>query len=614
MRLPVRAKLVLAVGLPLLAVYGVTVAILGRELGARSTARLETLAEEEATLIAHRVDERLGRVEQAAETIADVLARTGHFGDDLGGALAAAPGRDPLIVRAWGVLGADGSLVTVVSRIEGEPASRGPATADELPHPAIAPWPPAPSSSSAWTPPAAGFASYVATVPGAGWVVVDARMDALAPALRQVAGEGGTNVTLAGEDGRVLASSLDERTAGIDLRSATRRVGRRDFETVLDGLAARKKGLAKLPGLLTPETRWYAYAPLDSIRASVIVAVPDSLVTAFERSQLRSGIAILSAGLVAILLVIVAAAAIVTRPVARLAGGVARLGTGDLEARVEGVTAHDELGDLARAFNTMVGDLKEHVEARQREAAAREKVENELRVARRIQNDLLPKRLPAVAGLDLFAKNLAARHVAGDFYDAFALADGRLVFLVADVSGKGLPSAMYMAVARTVLRRVLMEGHPLADAIARASDALEAENVGSMYLTVFAGLLDPSVGTYRYVNAGHPPPWRVPREGTAAPVGAATGAPVGLFSGTRYEEGEARLEPGDRLVVFSDGVPEARRSDGEFYGEARLAALLAEGGGEAGPALGARVIAAVEAYQSGDLADDVTVMVVARSA
>jgi len=290
------------------------------------------------------------------------------------------------------------------------------------------------------------------------------------------------------------------------------------------------------------------------------------------------------------------------------------LGQGNLDAGVTGVESRDELGDLARAFNTMVSDLRGHIEARQREAEARQKVESELLVARKIQNDLLPKRLPTIPGFTLFARNLAARHVAGDFYDTFTTPDGRIVFLVADVSGKGLPSAMYMAVSRTVLRRLLVAGAPLAEAIGEASDALEAENVGSMYLTLFAATMDPATGAFRYVNAGHPPPWRVDVSGDATAVGAATGAPVGLFSGTRYEEGEDRLAPGDRLVVFSDGVPEARRPDGEFYGDERLAALLAAGPrSESAEDMGARVLAAIESFQAGELADDVTVLVVGRA-
>jgi sigma-B regulation protein RsbU (phosphoserine phosphatase) len=603
---PVRTKLVLIVGIPLAAVYAATVWILAGELGARSMGRLETVAEDNAASLARQVDARLGRVEQAAKTTAGVLAGTGRLGDDLSAALPAALASDPIVARAWGVAG---STVRVVSRVPGEPQIQGPLSASELRHPMIAPWPPGPAAAGGWT-----GTTYATAIADQGSIVLDVQTDALGAFLREAAPEAGTNVILLAPDGSLLASAGDV-PKGVDNAMATAaRTGRTDLVALLHRITAGERGLARLPGVLSPDPRWFAYAPLRSMHASVVAYVPDSLVTAFQRSQLRTGIAILSAGLAGIIAVLLIAAAIITRPVTRLSKAVAALGEGNLDAVVTGVTSRDELGDLARGFNTMVADLRGHIEARQREAERRQKAEGELLVARKIQNDLLPKRLPEVPGFTMYAKNLAARHVAGDFYDAFMTPDGRLVFLVADVSGKGLPSAMYMAVSRTVIRRLLAGGAPLAVAIGEASDALEAENVGSMYLTMFAATLDPVTGSFRYVNAGHPAPWRVDASGRASVVGAPTGAPVGLLPKTRYNEVEDRLAPGDRLVVFSDGVPEAHEPDGEFYGDVRLAALLAAGPREeSGPDMGARVLSAVETYQAGELADDVTVMVVGRA-
>jgi sigma-B regulation protein RsbU (phosphoserine phosphatase) len=604
-KFPVRTKLVLIVGVPLAAVYAATVWILAGELGARSMGRLEAVAEDNAASLARQVDARLGRVEQVAETTAGILAGRSGFGDDLPGALAAAAGSDPIVARAWGL---SGSTVCVVSRAPGEPQVRGPLPASELHHPALTPWPPEPAGARGWT-----GASYVAAIARQGSIVLDVQTDALGAFLREAAPQPGTNVILLAPDGALLASAGDV-PKGVDNAMATaERTGRGDLVALLHRITAGERGLARLPGVLSPDPRWFAYAPLKSVHASIVAAVPESLVTAFQRSQLRAGIVILSAGLAGIIVVLLIAAAIITRPVTRLSEAVATLGEGNLDAVVTGVTSRDELGDLARGFNAMVADLRGHIEARQREAERRQKAEGELLVARKIQNDLLPKRLPAVPGFSMYAKNLAARHVAGDFYDTFMTPDGRLVFLVADVSGKGLPSAMYMAVSRTVIRRLLAGGAPLAAAIGEASDALEAENVGSMYLTMFAATLDPATGSFRYVNAGHPAPWRVDVSGRASVVGAPTGAPVGLLPKTRYNEVEDRLAAGDRLVVFSDGVPEAHPPDGEFYGDDRLASLLAAGPrGEPGPEMGARVLSAIESYQAGELADDVTVMVVGR--
>jgi sigma-B regulation protein RsbU (phosphoserine phosphatase) len=277
------------------------------------------------------------------------------------------------------------------------------------------------------------------------------------------------------------------------------------------------------------------------------------------------------------------------------------------------VESRDEIGELARAFDKMVADLKHHVTALQRETAAREVVLSELRVAREIQTALLPKRLPAGAEFELQARNLAARHVAGDFYDAFQVAGDRVVFLVADVSGKGLPSALFMAVSRIVLRRALVESASPAAAVREVNESLVSESVGSMYLTLFVGFYEPATGKIRYVNAGHPLPWRVSASGKPSPFGEVTGGLVGLLPGMKFEEREEQLQQGDRLVVFTDGVPEARRGEEEFYGDERIAALLGDGPAEeaAGP-LCDRIIAAVDAFQNGNLADDVTVLTLVR--
>jgi len=236
-------------------------------------------------------------------------------------------------------------------------------------------------------------------------------------------------------------------------------------------------------------------------------------------------------------------------------------------------------------------------------------------VARGIQTALLPKRLPRGERFEISAANLAARHVAGDFYDAFLRGPDTLVFLVADVSGKGLPAALFMAVSRTVLRRLLQADTPLSQVLAEANDALEGENVSGMYVTLFAGVYDAPSGVLRYANAAHPVPHRIDAAGHVTELGEVTGTMVGLLPRRTYEEKVERLEVGDRILIVTDGVPEAKDAAEEFYGDERLKALLAAGApGETAEALRRRVIEEVERYQGANLADDVTVMALRRLA
>ena len=399
--------------------------------------------------------------------------------------------------------------------------------------------------------------------------------------------------------GRVVHDSADRFPPGTDLAGSAEAAERPQVVRALREALAGGKGVSRVEGTLSGETGWLVHVPIASTGGALLAGASEATVLSDLHSQMRLGLAVLAAGLVAILGVVVVMAGRVTRPVARLAEAVDALGRGELDARVTGVTTGDEIGRLASAFNRMIGDLEGHV-------AARALVEGDLRAARRIQNALLPKRMPDVSGYAIAATNLAARHVAGDFYDAFE-DRGELVFLVADVSGKGLPSALYMAVAKTVLQRSLVARPSIAEAVAAANDFLEREQIGTLYLTAWIGRLEPATGRLRWVNAAHPPPWIVgagePRE-----FGGSTGGPVGMFPGRTYEERETRLAPGESIVIFSDGVPEARRADGEFYGEERLKAFLSR----SASVDAAEVAAEVETFQEGALADDVTAMVLVR--
>jgi sigma-B regulation protein RsbU (phosphoserine phosphatase) len=405
---------------------------------------------------------------------------------------------------------------------------------------------------------------------------------------------------------------------GAPLRSApnlfdlARDLDHPDYAEVGHRAVAGESGVAQMDGLLLPGRRWVAYAPVPSTPWSLIAIVPEDILLEFSRSQLQLGLVFLLAGLLVILLLIWWMATRITRPLARLASAVDHLGRGDLEARVAGVETKDEIGNLAGAFNRMVTDLKVHVDALARETAAREAVESELRVARGIQTSLLPTDFPDNDSFELYAINVSAKQVAGDFFDFFLRDDGTLVAIMADVSGKGVPAALYMAVARTVLRHVCSTHDSLGAAMTVANEILDENQLGSMYVTLFIGWYDTSSGGLRYVNAGHPPPYRIDPAGRVTPFGEVTGTVLGLLSGRTYAEGQEELAPGDRLVFFTDGVPEAETVDEKFYGEERFVKLLESCAGESVEEICKRVTGTVWDFQAGRLQDDVTIMALRR--
>jgi len=214
------------------------------------------------------------------------------------------------------------------------------------------------------------------------------------------------------------------------------------------------------------------------------------------------------------------------------------------------------------------------VQEQQIQVRQRERIEQELRTAQEIQHTFLPKEVPALLGWQLVPYYQSAREVGGDFYDFLPFADGRLGIVIGDVTDKGVPAALVMMATRTMLRTAAQEKASPAEVLVRVNDLLFADIPAGMFATCFYALLDPKSGQLRYANAGHEPPFRQ-HVGSATELWA-TGMPLGMMPGTCYEEHEATLTPGERLLFYSDGLVEAHNARHEMFGFPRLKALLEE--------------------------------------
>lgn len=248
-----------------------------------------------------------------------------------------------------------------------------------------------------------------------------------------------------------------------------------------------------------------------------------------------------------------------------------------------------------------------------------ERLEKDLELARNIQRQVLPKRLPEPAGWDCAAANLPYQAVGGDLYDLWMARDEqvgeRLHLAVGDISGKGLPASMMMVQLSAFLRamadqRVKHWGR-LAERLNRRMNDVRDRN---RYTTLFAASLNPVNGDCRYVNGGHNPPLLVRASGEVARL-APTGPMVGLLPGVKFEEGRVRMEPGDVLVAFTDGLVEAENAAGEELGDGPLAeAVLARPGAQADELLEALLVEAFRHLEEGRFRDDVTLVVLKRTA
>jgi ketosteroid isomerase-like protein len=203
-----------------------------------------------------------------------------------------------------------------------------------------------------------------------------------------------------------------------------------------------------------------------------------------------------------------------------------------------------------------------------------------LQVARRIQQALLPKEVPILEGWQITPFYQPAREVGGDFYDFIELEEGRVGLVVGDATGKGVPAALVMATARSMLRAVTQNTESPGDALRRANDALVSDIPSNMFVTCFYAILDPKRASLRYANAGHDLPYLRRVGGDDAEELRVRGMPLGLMPGMSYEEKEMVLEKGESILFYSDGLVEAHNQEGEMFGFPRLRTFVAEHGEE----------------------------------
>jgi serine phosphatase RsbU (regulator of sigma subunit) len=236
------------------------------------------------------------------------------------------------------------------------------------------------------------------------------------------------------------------------------------------------------------------------------------------------------------------------------------------------VTENAVIGDLRASNRELVVAYRE-LQAAQARLIEQERIEYELQTARRVQERMLPKALPPVEGWGLTACWHPARTVGGDFYDCFPIDDDHLALIIGDVTGKGIPAALVMATTCSLVRFVGEQLQTPGAMLARINDRMAEDIPEKMFVTCLIAVLQPSTGRVRFANAGHNLPLVRGTQGVRTLQ--ARGMPLGLMRGMHYEENEEIIAPGELLLLYSDGIVEARNQRRELFGDRRLAALLA---------------------------------------
>ena len=244
-----------------------------------------------------------------------------------------------------------------------------------------------------------------------------------------------------------------------------------------------------------------------------------------------------------------------------------RITKGDLNVTVD-VRSSKEFSSLSDDINSTVTTLKRYIA----EAAAR--IDKELEYAKQIQLSALPTNFPKDEEFEIYAQMIAAKEVGGDFYDFYKLNDTTVAFLAADVSGKGIPAAMFMMTAKTIIKDLAESGVAVNDVFTKANEKLCENNESGMFVTAWMGILDLSTGKLQFANAGHNPPLIKRANGEFEYLKTRAGFVLAGMEGVRYRVGELTLGQGDRLFLYTDGVPEATNAENKLYGEDRLLAFM----------------------------------------
>jgi sigma-B regulation protein RsbU (phosphoserine phosphatase) len=344
---------------------------------------------------------------------------------------------------------------------------------------------------------------------------------------------------------------------------------------------------------------------------AILVTLPTHHVQAAIRRQARMAVAVSGVVLALGSLMAVVGAGTISRPIANLTAMTGRIAGGDFTQRID-ISARNEIGVLAASFNEMTRRLNESIETLKETTAAKERIESELKIAHEIQMSMVPKTFPPFPDrreFDIFATLVPAREVGGDFYDFFFIDDDRLLFAIGDVSGKGVPAALFMAVVKTLLRATAGTAATPGDILRRLNADLSRDNESCMFVTLFCGILHVRTGEIDYSNGGHNLPFHL-HGGGPTPVENPGGGALGIAEDGAYPSARLRLGPEESLFLYTDGLTEAMDPAGALFSDERLEQLLRRARPTAPRQLLGQVVDEVNAFAAGaPQADDITGLV-----
>jgi serine phosphatase RsbU (regulator of sigma subunit) len=287
-------------------------------------------------------------------------------------------------------------------------------------------------------------------------------------------------------------------------------------------------------------------------------------------------IILMSALLLITVLIINRATAFMMKPLDLLYKGVEKVAKGDLSFEIN-IKTKDEIGELADAFNKMTSDLKKYIMNLQEATVAKEKIQSELKLGKDIQRRMLPHVFPPFPNrpeFDIYGIMEAAKEVAGDFYDFFFINDDNFCFVISDVSGKGVPSALFMVITKTLIKAETQRGIPIEDVLYYVNNSLAKNNENAMFATLLCGVVNIRTNDLLMVNAGHNPPIIGNKIDGYKYISINQNIALGVFDDFVFKSDTFRINIGDQILLYTDGVTEAFNINGEEFSDDRLLSVI----------------------------------------
>jgi phosphoserine phosphatase RsbU/P len=388
-------------------------------------------------------------------------------------------------------------------------------------------------------------------------------------------------------------------------RSIWRDIGRK--------MVRGEEGFVRTRSLSGDQIMWVYYAPIAN-GWSVGMLFPEAEVLGDLRTLNQMVLWIGLIGFGALLVAITTLSLSITRPIHALAEQTQMIAHGNLDLAVATVNSRDEVGLLSRSFEDMRLALREYVANLAATPAAKERIDSELKIAQTIQRSFLPKRFPPFpehTEFDIYGELQAAKEVGGDLFDYFLLDNHRLFFSIGDVSGKGVPAALFMAVTKTLMKGVAEQHLSPSQVLKKVNHELYVDNEQMMFVTLCCGVVDLQTGEVQYSNAGHLPPLLLRPGQGGSWVDLPKGSVLGIAEESSFETRTLRLEPADTLLLYTDGVSEAMNASKELYGDDRLRNLV-EGHTDMPPkTLVGMILGAIHRFAGGEeQSDDITLLAI----